>query len=223
MKLFNESGFTIIELLVSTFLSAVLLFGFALAMLQFVVTFQETREFSVLQQDIFYLFDCMRHGHAVSYVSDNKQSPLICLLTAKKVNFDNNNGSIHIIPTDGDVGMRKYAKYTLDNKGQVFLMVQNAAASRTIQIFPRKNKNINQKAENKYAITEIKYENLSAMEENVSLLKIEITAKVRHRPKKAKQTNEQDLAQNVRFVHFENTIYIGNTDKEDLDEEFEEL
>jgi len=212
MRLRDSYGFTLTELLASVVLVGILALGFAMAMFEFTIGFQETREYLQLQREMLAAFDAMRHG----YVKDtlNLTQPLIGLLSAKKTTISTDGQSITIIPIDGDVGgSRFYARFSRNGRDGTLLL--NAQYGHNIgnnlQVFPQKKDLIGR--ENKYQITQLRFENLTPGLEFSQLIRITMTGRVRFRERSSRQTQTDDIRLNVRYAQFETIVFIGNADK----------
>jgi len=211
MRLRGSEGFTLTELLASVVLVGVLAYGFATAMYEFVIGFQETREFMQLQQEMLATFDALRHG----YVRENLNltQPLIGLLSAKKITIGTDGQTITIVPIDGDVGSRFYARFSRNARdGTIMLNAQYGHyIGNNIQVFPRKKELIGR--ESKYQISQLRFENLTPDEEFMRLIRITMTGRVRFRERGRRQTQAEDIRLNVRYAQFETMVFIGNADK----------
>jgi prepilin-type N-terminal cleavage/methylation domain-containing protein len=220
MKYSNEKGFTLPELLVGIVLVSLLAYGFAMAMLQFLVGYQETRDYMSLQQQMLNLVDYIRHGYVVEGVNHNQ--PLIGLMTAQVVTIGDGGGAIRMEPVDGHIGFRHWARIHHESgSGHVYITAQYGLhhINRT-RIFPQgRVEHVGR--DNKFEITDLQFYNESRFdEENPHLVRFVMTGRVRHRRRgrallrsNQVQSIEEDLKQNVRFVQFENTVFIGNADK----------
>lgn len=210
MKLKNEHGFTLPELLIGVFLVALLAYGFAMAMLQFVIGYQETRDYLKLQQEMLYVVDAIRHGYVKQGLNINQ--PLIGLLTAQKVSFNVEGSSITMVPVDGDFGLRYWARVHKDQNGRVLLSAQYGYQHLSnLVIFPSSEERIGR--ENKFQITELKFENLTPSQPHPYLVRFTVTGRVRFRERSRRQTQADDLRLNIKYAQFESTVYVGNADK----------
>ena len=211
----DEKGFTLTELIGSIFLIGLLGYGFTLAMLQFVIGYQETRDYLYLQQQMLNVFDKIRHGHVIDGI--NHDQPLIGLLTAQQVSFNYERNSIEKIPVDGDTGFsaRHWVRvFHNPITGHIHITGQYGfqVIQGTPRIFPSNDERIGR--EFKFQITELRFEDLTEHLETPQLVNIRMTGRVRFRAQGARQRPEEDLRRNVRYVQFENTVYIGNADKQ---------
>jgi len=211
MRLPDNNGFTLTELLASVVLVGLLAIGFATAMYEFALGFQETREYLQLQREMLAAFDAMRHGYVKQNLNLNE--PLIGLLSAKKITIGNDQQSITIVPIDGDVGSRYYARFSRNGRdGTLMLNAQYGHyIGNNIQVLPLKKELVGR--ENKYQITQLRFENLTPGLEFSQLIRITMTGKVRFRERSRRQTQSEDIRLNVRYAQFETIVFIGNADK----------
>ena len=207
----NERGFTLTELIASIFLIGLLGYGFVMAMLQFVIGYQETRDYLALQHQMLNVFDIIRHGYVKEGL--NTEQALIGLLTAQEVVLSHAGNDITKIPVGGNLGVRHWARITHDsNSGQMFITAQygyqHLARER---IFPAPGRVDMIGRENKFMITELRFENLTPDLDSARLVNIQMTGRVRFREMGRGQDRAEDLRRNVRFVKFENTVFLGNS------------
>ena len=221
LKILNEKGFTLAELMISVFLVALLGYGFAMAMLQFVIGFQETRDFILLQQDMIAVMNIIRKGHAIEGVHDNAYNnyPIVGLLTAQRVSFSYSRDSITMSPVRGEETLnRQWVRVRLEpNTGRVITDYQFGAQSKYgVIVFPTVKERINR--ENRYRITRLEFVNLTPGLEQPQLVRVIMEGQVRFRERgrtnrRRLMTVEQDQQMNVRRVIYETTVYVGNADK----------
>jgi prepilin-type N-terminal cleavage/methylation domain-containing protein len=230
-KLFNERGFTLTELLAATILVSLLAVGFATAMLQFVIGYQESRDFYRLQQDMLKVMDAIRHGYFVRgiHTQTYMQYPLIGLLTAQQVTISYLGDTITMFPVESGLGIgrQQWVRIKRDNAtGQVLLDYQYLNQSgANIVIFP----SVKAKAgrENKFRMTNLRFTNLTPGEEMTKLIRVTMEGQVRHRIRNRSingrlQSQVLDQQLNIRKVAFETTVFIGNADKDKIEEPEEE-
>ena len=220
-KLLNEKGFTLAELMVSVLLVALLGYGFAMAMLQFVISYQETRDFILLQQDMMAVMNIIRKGHAIDGIHNNSYNnyPIVGLLTAQRVSFSYSRDSITMSPVRGNDALnRQWVRVRLEpNTGQVITDYQFGAQSKYgVVVFPTIKERVNR--ENRYRITKLEFVNLTPSLEQPQLIRIIMEGQVRYRERgrtnrRRLMTVEQDQQMNVRKVAYETTVYVGNADK----------
>jgi len=212
MSVKNTYGFTLTELMATAILASILALGFATAMYQYVLSYQESRDFIKLQQDMIAAFDAMRHGYVRRNL--NLDQPLIGLLSAQTISFGPDGQSITIIPLDGGSGSRYFARFSrYARDGSIMLNAQYGHfTGNNIVVFPSKPERVGREA--KYQITRLFFEDLTPNLDKSHLIRISMTGRVRFRERGRRQTQLEDLQYNIRYVQFETTVFLGNADKE---------
>jgi len=223
IKSLDERGFTLAELVVATMLVTLLAYGFAMGMLQFVIGYQETRDFIQLQRDMLAVVNTARRGFAIRGVHDSPylDAPLVGLLTAQKVSVNHNRDTITISPVGGDDPINRiWARLRHNiNTGEVLYDYQFGSVSRFgLVLFPTVKDRIGRV--NRYRITRLEFNNPYPEYEQPQLISIIIEGSVRYRQRgridrRRLLTEEQDQKLNVRSVRFDSIIYVGNADKFD--------
>jgi len=211
MKLKNSFGFTLIELLATAILATILSIGFATAMYQYVLSFQESKDYIKLQQDMIDTINFIRHGYIKRNL--NLTEAMIGLLSAQDVKISLDGQTITIIPLDGRGSSRYYARFSRNRNGTILLTAQHGhVIGNNIMVFPSKLEYVGREA--KYQITRLSFENLTPDLEKMRLVKISMTGRVRFRERGRRQTQLEDLQNNIRYAQFETTVFIGNADKQ---------
>jgi prepilin-type N-terminal cleavage/methylation domain-containing protein len=213
MKNMNQRGFTLTEVIAAVVLVGLLGYGFAMAMLQFVTSYQETRDYIQLQQEMVNTINTIRNG----YIPPRVDTPLFGLLTANEVVINRESNSIRVLPLDSDFAIPQWATYSLDPR-EGSIKVSGMFRVRSInneRIFPSRILKVGN--QNKFQITKLEFIDMFPDEEIKTLIKFTITGSVRFRQARRGQTSDEDLRQNVRFATFEVVTYLGNSDKQDED------
>ncbi|MCK9330714.1 MAG: prepilin-type N-terminal cleavage/methylation domain-containing protein [Candidatus Cloacimonetes bacterium] len=213
MVLKNENGFTLVEVISSVVLVTVLALGFFIALTHFVTSYQETKDFLTLQEELLKVVNQIRHGYIDSRVA-NIDRPLIGLMTAQSVKLGRIGEYIEIIPVDGDYGARSWAKYHVDRDGRLLLTARYGyeGGHTNHVIFPSSTEKIGRYY--KYRITDIKFQDLTKdIAPTTFLVKMYIQGMVRFREKAKGQSDEEDRVLNTKYVEYETIIYLGNADK----------
>jgi len=212
MSVRNHYGFTLVELMAATMIASVLALGFCAAMYQFVLGYQETRDFIRLQQDMVASFDAMRHGFVKRYL--NLDQPLIGLLSAQSITISPDGQAITILPLDGRTGSRYFARFSRYSRdGSIMLNAQYGHfTGNNIVVFPTTQEYIGRTA--KYQITQLVFQDLTPNLDKCRLLRISMTGRVRFRERGRRQSQLEDLQLNTRYAQFETTVFLGNADKE---------
>jgi hypothetical protein len=223
-KINNDRGFSLTDLLSGAILISLIGLGFSLAMLQYLIGYQETRDYVSLQNRMLYVFDVLRHGYVNEQNSRMTDPILIGLLTAQNVDTRQPN-QIRISPVDGDVSSpRRWSIVGLNTTtGEVFVTAQwgHLHTRGNERIFPSRSHPVNESVDrlaraNKYQITELTFTQVSPF-----LVHIKMTGRVRFRERRMRtgmgfrrpQSVEDDLRLNVRYAQFETTVFLGNADK----------
>jgi prepilin-type N-terminal cleavage/methylation domain-containing protein len=211
MKISNYRGFTLTEVIAAVALVGLLGYGFTMAMLQFVTSYQETRDYIQLQQEMIETINIVRHGYITSRSSE---VPLFGLLTAHKVTFNTERNSVRVAPLDADFVIPQWATYfhnTRDGTIRVSGMFR-VTPKRNEIIFPRKIVMVGN--ESKFQIVHFEFEDVTEYGVFTSLVKLTITGRVRFRQARRGQSGLEDARQNVRYATFEVITFLGNSDKE---------
>jgi hypothetical protein len=197
------------ELMASMALVGLIALGFCLAMYQFILGYNETRDYIQLQNEMLHVVEVLRHGYIKSGLT--AEFPLVGLLTAQHVDISRDLSSITITPMDGDVGQRFFTRVSREaNTGKIMLNgLYGFQYGTNIQLFPSRNQLIGR--EQKFQITELRFDNLTPSLDSPALIRYSITGMVRHRPRGPRQTSEDDLRQNVKYARFESTVFISNS------------
>jgi len=202
----NQKGFTLTELIAGIVLASLLFTGFTLFYIQYLKDIHEINDYNQLQTDVITLLEDIRHGTPQKNVND--QVGLIGLMTASQVIIGNDN-SLKMIPIITDTGAEYWAKYRLNNKGQVVLDVAyrtNRINNRVI--FPKSDEKIDNQY--KYQVTNFSITSLTPAGSVTRLVNVKIEAEVRYRARGPKVSKEDDLRNNIGKVSFETVVYVGN-------------
>ncbi|MCL1827129.1 MAG: prepilin-type N-terminal cleavage/methylation domain-containing protein [Candidatus Cloacimonetes bacterium] len=222
-SMFNQRGFSLAELMLSTVLMSLLAYGFALAMLQFVIGFQETRDYISLQKDMLNVMNLIRQGTPIDGIHTSLWSdhPLIGLLTAQKVTFSYNNDAMTMSPVRGsDPLNRMWVRIKHErNTGRVLMDYQFQNLSKFNEvIFPTDKEKIGR--DNRFRITRLDFTNLTPHLEQPDLISIYMVGEVRYRvrgriSKNKLMSQEDDLQMNVQRLILQTTVFVSNADKFD--------
>lgn len=207
----NPSGFSITDLVASLPLAVLVFVILILAMSNFITTYEETKLFTQLQDELFQAVETMRYGDTKKNVTDGEG--LIGLLTAERVVISPHRTSITIYPvvvTQGLGGESYRAKFYLSDKGE--LKAESIYGIKPIHphvLFPSGSKKLG--AFQQFRITKLQFipEKVGSSGK-VYLLGIRIKAEVRFRIRAAKQTLEEDLRKNIRSIEYKTSVFLGN-------------
>jgi prepilin-type N-terminal cleavage/methylation domain-containing protein len=224
-KIFNQKGFTLSELMAATVLVSLLTYGFAMAMLQFVIAFQENRDLVILQQDMLHVMNHVRQGLIIDGVHNNVHNdyPILGLTTAQRVSINHQNNAITMSPVGGsDALTRMWSRIRHDqNTGIVLFDYQFRSQSRFGEvIFP--STRTRQTRDNRFRMTNLQFTDITPGPQQPlpRLIRVSMEGQVRFRERgrinpRRLQTVEQDQKMNIRRIAFETIVYVGNSDKED--------
>jgi len=209
-KVKNNSGVSLPELVASIPLAALVFIILALAIVNFITTYEETKLYIQLQDELFQAIETIRHGVVKENVTDGEG--IIGVLTAGRVSIQNAGHFIKILPvivTQG-LGEESYkANFWLDDKNQ--LVANGRYGIKTFNnhvVFPSGNRKIGNV--NMFQITKLKFTPQKGNSNEVGLLGIEIEAQVRFRKKLTKQTAEEDKEKNTKRIKYKTSIIVGN-------------
>ena len=207
----NPSGFSITDLVASLPLAVLVFVILILAMSNFITTYEETKLFVQLQDELFQAIETIRYGDTKKNVTSGEG--LIGLLTAERVVISPHRTSITIYPviiTQGLGGESYRAKFYLSDKGQ--LKAESIYGIKSIHphvLFPSGSKKVG--AFQQFRITELQFipEKVDSSGK-VYLVGIRVKAEVRFRERATKQTLEEDLRENVRSIKYKTSVFLGN-------------
>lgn len=208
----NQKGFTLSELVAGIALSTLLFAGFTMFLVQFVINFNEIREYNQLQHELIHTLKSMRIGYPIKGKTDNFQ--LIGMLTANKVNIASNRRSVTITPIIINTGQKHWLRYKLDAKGRILMDGQyNIHFINNEVIFPTSKDVIDKQL--KYRVTNFTITDITPPnpKNKTYYVKISIEGVVRFRPRKNDQSRDEDEKLNTKKASFETTVFISNFDK----------
>ena len=203
----DQKGYSLAQLIAAMPL-AVLVFGtLGLAMINFLVTYEETKLFIQLQDELFGAIETMRYGYTKKGVTDGEG--LIGLLTASEVTIDLSRRSIRLEPVDLDPGLTYYSTFYLDDRDRLRVSGQYGINSYTDEaVFPSVDSRMGK--ENRFRILELEFTPEESLDGIVYLLGIRVRAQVRFRERSSDQSIEDDLRSNARTIEYETSVFIGN-------------
>ncbi len=207
----NQKGISLIEVVATIPIAALIMVLVMVAVINFITTYEETRLYIQLQEELFHAIEMMRHGFLVEGVTDNM--PLIGLMAAKSVEIAPSGTAITVRPLvidQGNVDNHKVKFYTT-NQGQLMSTGQyNTFSYQPSRVFPSGNKLVGR--EPRFKITNISFtEEDPTIDGDIHLLGINIEARVRYRVQGKKQTLVDDLRLNTRTIRYKTTVLIGNS------------
>jgi hypothetical protein len=211
----NEKGFSLPELIASLPLVALVFIVIAIAVISFITTYEETRLYAQLQQELFETIETIRHGYAMAGVTD--EEGLIGLLTARQVDIGYANNSIKIIPiVPGEaLGDDNYwVRYHVDNDGRLILNAQYGLQYINNRvIFPQSDEKIGNQY--KFRITnrnDVFVDKTPLGSDETFLVGIRLQGEVRFRERGRNQSLEEDRLQNTKTIEYNTQVFLGNKD-----------
>lgn len=216
-RLKSQKGSSLVELIVTLPLAALVFVGVTLSLIHFITTFQEARLYTQLQEDLFTAVETMRYGYAADEFTDNEA--MIGLCSANTVIKSNTANNILVSPAlaDDATNISTYwSRFSCDDNGQLWVKSShglNNQFRQPIKIFPStKTKMIDRNPQfqilNKNTIWEVLESDGNG---NPNLLKITLEAQVRFRERQRGQNAEDDLRQNTKTIKYETQVFIANT------------
>lgn len=206
-KFEDRSGITLIDLVASLPLVTLVIIILTLAMLNFVNAYEETKLFTQLQDELFYVIESMRQGYLKQGVTDEG---LIGLLTADNVERLSGS-SVMIKPVIIEQGTNYYARYFLSDTGQMMLTLQyKYKLYQNERIFPTGTSKIGNIPQ--FRITN---QDIFSVEkgtiEDIAVLGIKLVAQVRFRKRSPRQSSEDDILQNTRTITYRTSVFVGGS------------
>jgi hypothetical protein len=220
-KIHNEKGILLPDIVASLPLGVIVFAVMAMSVINFTAAYQDLREYTKLQDDLFQAIETVRYGYVQRGINTNSQS-LSGLLSANQATISEGGNSI-IMKIDTNPQFPIESRVTVDAGGTMKMRGNYGTTmfsspltnSRDIAIFPEGNTRIDN--ELKYRITNsgsaftpLKVDSNG----NVRLLGIDLEARVRFRERSNGQSVPEDLKMNTRSIHYETKVFIGNTPTE---------
>ncbi|MCK4312558.1 MAG: hypothetical protein KAW88_07470 [Candidatus Cloacimonetes bacterium] len=210
----SQKGVSLIEVIAGIPLATLVFAIFTISVLHFITTFEETRLYTKLQEDLFNAIETMRYGYAYEPHTDNEG--LIGLMTADSVNIWSSRNTLEMRPIvinqtlkkdywctitlNDDNHLEVYAKYGLKNFPErkiVFPSTPKKMIGREPQFKILNRGNI-------WTVEKMSYNKKPLM------IKIQLEGQVRFRERRRGQTREDDIRQNTRTIKYETSVFIGN-------------
>lgn len=208
----NQKGVSLTELVVALPLAVLVLVILTFAVAKFVTTFEETKLFLQLQEELFDAVETIRYGYAKEGVTDNYA--LIGAFTANKVEINYSKDGITLHPLNVITGRVFKSRFFLDSDG--FLKVDGYYGNQNFfgeLVFPS-GENTLAGNKQRFKITNLNFEKLNP-ETKTKLLGIEVTAEVRYRNKQNNQSAAEDKELNTREIKYTTSVYLGNSEKDE--------
>lgn len=221
-KIRNQKGVSLIELIAGIPIATLLFATLILAMVHFVKTYQETKLFLQLQEDLYQTVEYMRYGYAHETETEDEQ--LIGLMTARTVQLSAAGNYLQIFPllTNQTYASSFWTRFTVndDHQMEVRSRYGNSKTVETILIFPKMKFHENQQHERpKKFGNEPQFEIMNPRDiwtvhndsgGNPMMVDIRLEGKVRYRERQQGQSTREDIAQNTRTIVYETSVFLGN-------------
>lgn len=211
-RLSNQSGVSLPELVASIPLAALVFLIMGLALVNFTTTYQETRLYVQLQDELFQAVETIRHGVAKENVTDGEG--IIGVMTAGKVTINSSRNRIRIVPVVVSQGLGEegyYANFYLEDGKLLANARYGLKTYNNFRVFPEGQSKIG--SSDKFRITNLTFIPEAGNANDVSLLGVEIEAQVRFRKKSEDQSSAEDIRQNTRSIKYRTSILVGNSSK----------
>ncbi|MCD6182288.1 MAG: hypothetical protein J7K89_07910 [Candidatus Cloacimonetes bacterium] len=214
----NQLGFSLTDLVASLPLAALVLVILTLAILSFVKTYQETKLYVQLQNELFQAVETMRYGFARENITgdpnmpDGQKKPLAGLLTAQTVEISTNQQSIRIEPVKMTSGSAFYSRFFVDPNGHLRVSGQsgiNLFYTNEL-VFPSSLAKVGN--EYKFRLLDARFTPQYASGNKVYVVGIYFKAQVRFRKRLKNQSVQEDIEQNTRTIEYKTSVFLGNAD-----------
>lgn len=211
----SQKGVSLIEVLAGIPLATLVFAIFTISVLHFVTTFEETKLYKQLQEDLFNAIETMRYGYAYEPYTDNEG--LIGLMTADSVNIWSSRNTLEMRPMVINQVLKNdyWCTITLNNNDQLEVYAKYGLKppfpDRPV-IFPSTPKKLIGREPqfkilnrgNIWTVEKMSYNGKPLM------IKIQLEGQVRFRERRRRQTREDDIRQNTRTIKYETSVFIGN-------------
>lgn len=213
MKLLkNEKGVSLVELIAGIPLTVILFGVLAMSMMHFVKTYQETKLYMQLQEDLYNVIETIRYGYADD--TYNMGEGLIGLITARSATISTNHRILTIYPLLIEQNPNFKCEYIIDDDKMVRVKLNyHNVMSEPKLIFPStKPKFFGNEAQFKILNPSTVWSIIkSDSAGNPELVKLHLEGQVRFRAKQQGQSNLEDERQNIRTVTYETVVFLGNS------------
>ena len=217
-RLKDEKGLLLPDIVASLPLGVIVFLVMTMSMVNFALAYQDIREYTKLQDDLFQAIETIRYGYVQRGINTNSQS-LCGLLSANQVSVTE-GGSGLLMKVDINPTYPIETKVSIDGDGMIKLRGNYGTTmfsspltnSREIPIFPETNARLDGQLKYRIlnpvtAFTPLKTD----ADGNVRLLGIDLKAQVRFREKRNGQSVDEDKRLNTRTINYQTKVFIGNT------------
>lgn len=222
-KLRNERGMLLPDLVASLPLGVIVLTVMTLSVINFLVAFNDVRDYTQLQDELFQAVETLRYGYVQSGVNTN--SVALCgLMTANQVKLGDSRSSMEL-EVDSNPAFPIRSRYWIDSNGMMKmrgnygsqLFSSSITNSNDIPIFPISDRKVGgalkfQILNPESAFTPLRVDAASnSTVRYVRLLGVDIRAQVRFREREDGQSASDDLRMNTRQIRYQTKIFVPNT------------
>lgn len=221
MRILNQRGLTLMEILASMPLYIIVSGILSMAMVHFITVYQETRAYVMLQNQMMKSIETLRYGYTKPFVTDTKG--ILGLLSAKscRIGYFSNNITLKPVNTAASaINANDYTRFWLDqSNGSLLTEGRYGVQTYTSEyVFPTDQTKVGQKFQ--YRLTKLEFSNQypGGSSSNSKLLGIHMVGEVRYRERQPGQSAGQDKEFNVRSVDLNTQVYLGNVGNSDVTE-----
>lgn len=219
----NNKGISLIEILAGIPIATLLFAALIMAMMHFIKTYQETKLFLQLQEELYQTVEYMRYGYAHEPETEGEQ--IIGLLTARDVRISAAGNYIEIYPllTNQTYEGSYWTRFTVNDDHQMEVRAQfgNSKSVRPIVIFPMTRFS---ESEHPATIKQFGHDfqfsilnpreiwSITEQDEdgNPLMVNIQLEGQVRFRERQDGQNETEDLEKNTRSIVYETSVFLGN-------------
>ncbi len=219
MKLSNQKGATLLELVMLTPLIALIFIPFGLATAHLFRTMDEIRLEAQLQQDMVDVLEIIRVGYIDKELVFDNPTPekigLIGISDASEVKIYPSRKGITAIGVPITIGFPYETSYYTE-RGEVLTSGKYELRSfRPTVIFPPWQSDAQVAGRPRFFVENLEFSNpLQSVENNAELIDVTFTASVRYRKKSEEEGTDDDLSLNKRTLTFDMRVYLGNITRE---------
>lgn len=208
----NQKGISLVELIAALPLTVLVFVIMTMAVANFVSTYNETRLYIQLQDELYSVIDMIRHG----YVEESIEADdgLIGLMTANRVEVAGNRNAMTLRPVVITEGLPDayQTTYYVDTEGRMSVSGRyGLSAFQETQIFPSSNRRIGRELQFKITNPNSVFTVTKSSTNGPIMINIDLQGRVRFREKEMGQNPEEDLKLNTKSVQFETSVFVGNT------------
>jgi len=220
-KIHNESGILLPDIVASLPLGVIVFAVLAMSVLNFTAAYQDLKEYTKLQDDLFHAMETIRYGYVQRGINTNDQS--LCGLLSANQTIIGDNGYRITMKVDTNPQFPIESQISIDGSGALKIRGNYGSTmfsspltnSQDIAIFPEGSTRINGVLKYRItnrgsAFTPLKEDNNG----NVRLIEINLEAQVRFRERSNGQSADDDLRMNTKTIKYTTNVFMGNTPTE---------